>query len=297
MRLAAGCALLLLLGPCAAWRRRHSAPPPREDGPRAELAEHSFAAPFLQQQWRGGLPYWRYGGSAVVLDDAVRLTPDKPDSAGSLANTEPLRLASWQAELRFRVHSRRAAGADGLALWYTEEPVSAAANGPLWGMRADFNGWGLVLDTFDNDRKRDQPGVALIRHEGGPREWDLDHDLLATNTFRCVYEYRNTPRGEWAVLRVTYRSLSRRLEVYLTLPGGEPQFCGRLERYDLPMGYYWSLTAATGALADNHDVRSFVVSTVPGEAGGEKGPAYDPLHERSERARWTGRKERVLPSL
>lgn len=37
-------------------------------------------------------------------------------------------------------------------------------NGPIVGMRADFHGFGIIFDTYDNDNLRDNPSVFVVKN-------------------------------------------------------------------------------------------------------------------------------------
>eukprot|EP00667_Euglena_gracilis_P017329 EG_transcript_18240 len=232
-----------------------------------ELVEHhSLIGPFISEWWQGGLPHWDFGAAAVVTDKFIRVCPDKQSRVGWLWNDQPNHLAQWEAILTFRIHSRRNPGADGLALWYCERPVKFDPTNKdhekrliLWGNAPDFKGLGIIFDTYDNDGQRDNPVVTVIQGTGDPNQkWDFDSDLTSQAKLRCVYEFRNTPRGDDVKVRVVYGD--KILQVYMsTASDPKETFCGQAKDFYLPTGYYFGITATTGHLADNHDVSGFVV--------------------------------------
>ena len=44
---------------------------------------------------------------------------------------------------------------------------SEALKGPLFGLRADFKGFGVIFDTYDNDGRRDNPSIYVIMNKEG----------------------------------------------------------------------------------------------------------------------------------
>lgn len=51
-------------------------------------------------------------------------------------------------------------------------------NGPLFGLRSDFQGFGIVFDVYDNDNRRDNPSIFVLRNdEGVPTKFNHDNDF------------------------------------------------------------------------------------------------------------------------
>lgn len=231
------------------------------------VTHHSLIGPFISEWWQGGLPHWDFGSATVVTDKYIRVVPDKQSRVGWLWNEEPSYLSQWEATVTMRVHSRRNPGADGLAVWYVEKPLKYdpnnkehTSNPNLWGNSVDFKGIGIVFDTYDNDGQRDNPVVSVIQGTGDAKQkWEIENDLLNQAKMRCVYEFRNTPKGENVKARILYAD--KTLQVFLSTAGDSKEtYCGQVNNIDLPIGYHFGVTATTGHLADNHDVYGFVVT-------------------------------------
>ena len=60
------------------------------------------------------------------------------------------------------------------------------------------------------------------------------------------------------------------LRLHADLGNGEWEECFVVRRVSLPPGYFFGVTAATGELADNHDIISFKVRTAQGGYAGKK---------------------------
>ena len=63
-----------------------------------------------------------------------------------------------------------------------------------------------------------------------------------------------------AVLNVSYSGSTKTLKVYMDLTAsGSFTKCSEITGIDLPAGYLFGVSAATGGLSDNHDVYNFFV--------------------------------------
>ena len=254
----------------------------------AVFREHSFSAPFLTDWWQGGVSNWDLMGDAVVTQDSVKLTGHIPNQVGGFVNMIPVNAEHWQLIVEFRIHSRSNPGADGFAIWYTKSP---ATSGDLWGQDPEFIGMGIVIDTFDNDGRRDNPAISLImrKEDDRPPKWDVQRDLVSTAKFRCLHEIRNAPEGKNAKIRIVNRY--NRVEVFVKPHNTREFFCGELRSENLPKEYFFSLSAKTGTLADNHDIISFQLSQAPDlidSDGGKHDYIHDPQLAKNERAKHSG---------
>jgi mannose-binding lectin 1 len=55
-------------------------------------------------------------------------------------------------------------------------------SGSVFGMRSDFDGFGVVFDVYDNDNRRDNPAVFVLKNEGTETKFNHDADY-AVRTF------------------------------------------------------------------------------------------------------------------
>lgn len=63
-------------------------------------------------------------------------------------------MNNWEVVIEFNIHNTHSPGADGMAFWYAKEPRKV---GSLFGYAEDFDGLGIVFDTYDNN--------ANVRHK------------------------------------------------------------------------------------------------------------------------------------
>ena len=235
------------------------------------ISHHSFVKPYVGDYWQEGVPHWEVGGDAIVTSKYVRLTPKMNSKYGWIWNDQPNDNMHFEARLSFISRNRRVAQADGLALWLITNPNkdTYAEAGPLAGMHENFQGIGIVLDTYDNDNRRDNPLVSLVENsEGLKRKWDIDRDLLPDSKARCTFDFRTAGEVPSEMI-VTY--LDKRLTVTMKNPERSLEtVCFDVEgiTFSPAKEYFFGLTASTGQIADNHDVVSFEVRAL-GESIGD----------------------------
>jgi len=244
--------------------------------------KHSFRAPFYLG--RGGtLPFWEFGGSTVVSEDRVRLTPALQSRVGWVWNTVPADMDAWEVQLEYEIGGGGGRGADGMALWYVADPK---LEGIAMGSKEEFKGLALFLDTFDNDGQNDNPRLSLWINDGSQR-FEPSDDGKHGEKGHC----KSIVREARSKIRVVYRD--GLVQVETDVRNGW-QFCTSVAA-TLPKGYYFGVSAATGHLMDNHDVFSFVTYNLdpwrqkrpvqPQDAGPEPAPLQsEPEHDTREAA-------------
>jgi hypothetical protein len=110
------------------------------------------------------LHYWRLVGDARVMDDRVRLVPDRQSKTGSVWNTIPNTFENWEIVARIQVSGQSTLGADGMAFWYVDNPDPGETD--FFGYHEEFNGVGIIIDTYDNDNSGDHPMVVGVFNDG-----------------------------------------------------------------------------------------------------------------------------------
>lgn len=218
------------------------------------LSQYTLSKPF-----GNSIPgKWETSGTAVTTEDFIRLTPDTGSAKGSLWGKYPLTARDWSAELTFEIQGNGRVGADGMGLWYTS--ATSYTEGDVFGSANKWRGLLVTIDTFDNDRKHDNPKIGVIINDG-TKEYLAGNDGSNLMAGGCVKNVRNTKRP--AKVRVTYLGSKRTLALDVDQNNdGTWESCWAGENIDLPQGYYFGVTGATGGLSDNHDVRSFFVHQV-----------------------------------
>lgn len=229
------------------------------------LQHHSLLPPFVHDFWQEGLPHWDIGGDAIVTENFIRLTPSFSSRYGWLWNSQPNDNQWWEMRAKFRIFSKQGLGADGMAIWYAENPYKEEQVGPLMGMERTFKGIGILFDTYDNDARRDNPATSLITNlHGETTTWDMESDLLHQSAFRCKFDHRNTAPNDpvEVILTYQYNKLTLRLRSHLR---ALDVLCGEVDNIELPLHYHFGVTASTGHLVDNHDLYGFTVKGLGGD--------------------------------
>jgi len=215
---------------------------------------HSFKAPF--STGKNGIRWWDVGGEVFVQQDSIHLTENVKSKKGFVWNRSPVMLKDWEVDLEFKITGADRLGADGLAFWYARDRM---VEGDAFGSKATWNGLGVFVDTFDNDRKRDNPYINIIVNDG-TKTYSADKDGKDIQSAGCMAQVRKTENPVW--LRVRHDSSKGEVTVSYSLVAGAPdhegswKICGTV-RADLPTGYYFGVSAATGGLSDVHEVLSF----------------------------------------
>ncbi|KAI5821029.1 legume-like lectin family-domain-containing protein [Pyronema omphalodes] len=234
------------------------------------LRTHSLSQPYLDQDLQSR--WFDFGGDTVVrADQYIRLTADRQHQAGWVWSRLPLTATNWEIEWEFKIHGQGNLYGDGMALWITKQ---RALPGPVFGAADNFEGLGLFIDTYKNNR----PGVVFPYVSAmlgdGQKSYDHAHDGKENELAGC------SARGIRGSNIPTKAKLTYFQENYLQL---DLQYksvdtwvqCFSVSNVTLPQVAYLGFTAHCGELSDNHDLISVdaknLYSTNPTRPGPGKG--------------------------
>eukprot|EP01137_Pigoraptor_chileana_P014953 Opistho-2@70243 len=228
----------------------------------AQAVQRSFS---LHRPYIGAgldIPYWDFGGSTVVADDYVRLTPDRQSKQGYLWAKLPNHMTAWELTIDFKVwgQGKRLFG-DGWAFWYTKE---RAEMGAVFGSKDYFTGLAVFFDTYSNHNGHHNHGHPYISSmvNDGSLHYDHDADGTLTELAGCESQFRNVDHAT----RVRIMYIDRTVQVFLdTSNRNEWRQCFVVGGVDLPTGYYFGFSAATGQVADNHDIIAVKAVELPSQ--------------------------------
>ncbi|KAI1718702.1 legume-like lectin family domain-containing protein [Ditylenchus destructor] len=222
--------------------------------------KHSFRTPNLAQR-DGSIPFWIVSGDAIASSEQLRLAPSMRSRKGVAWNKRPMvESENWEVDVALKITGQGRIGADGLAVWYTH---LQGTTGPVFGANDYWTGMGLMLDSFDNDGQKNNPYISLMINDG-TRSFDHQTDGSLQVLSGCQKDFRNKP---WPVrLRIEYL----RNVLTISVADGmtqEPRYelCIRAENVFLPKNGYFGVSAATGGLADDHDILDFSVYSLLSE--------------------------------
>ncbi|MES1906846.1 MAG: hypothetical protein MHM6MM_000075 [Cercozoa sp. M6MM] len=224
--------------------------------------------------------YWQFGGATVMTNQLARIVPKTQARSGWLWNSYPLDSNDFETEFTFRVRGDGHLGGDGFAFWLldgAQDPSyqgrSDYLDGPVFGMKANFKGFGVLFDTYDNDARRDNPQVGvLFNPRGDMRAWQHEQDYrtdlwqlkgpMSSLPHRCTSQFRNTDKPVKAMVRLQNGSLHVYLDtndkkgyklcLNVMMPWRRDE---NADPNDKAHGaYHLAFSALTGQLADQVDI-------------------------------------------
>uniref|UniRef100_A0A7S4P825 L-type lectin-like domain-containing protein n=1 Tax=Paramoeba aestuarina TaxID=180227 RepID=A0A7S4P825_9EUKA len=207
------------------------------------------------------LPFWTMQGDAFANEDFVRLTPDRQSKTGAVWNSQPMLWENWEVLIQFNVNGVSKVGADGLAWWLVKE---VNVMGKFFGFRESFHGIGVVVDTYDNDGSGNHPSISFVTNDG-TKTYSHAGTYHANDMElgRCTYPVRSTKEN--TVMKITHSRDTIRVELKREGESGWKD-CIYAEDVFVDPGLFMGLTAATGHLADNHDVHGITVRNLDDDA-------------------------------
>lgn len=218
-------------------------------------SQHKLQHPYTETGLE--IPHWNYGGDTVITDQVIRLTPDRQSKRGTLWNTVPWspprddKKGYFELIFEFHVHGQGTKlYGDGLALWYTRRIHQP---GPVFGSADHFDGLGIMFDTYSNVQQGHSQYISVIFGDG-KTGYEHDKDGGDAKLAGCAVDFR----GQKMDVKLIYDK--ELLRMYTGKPNEGWEECFIVRRVKLDPGGFFGLSAATGDLADNHDVVSFKVS-------------------------------------
>ncbi|KRT85772.1 hypothetical protein AMK59_761, partial [Oryctes borbonicus] len=220
--------------------------------------KYSFKPPYLAQK-DGSVPFWEYGGNCIASSENVRLAPSLRSQKGAIWTKVPITFDYWEVDVAFRVTGRGRVGADGLAFWYTLNKGSY--DGDVFGSSDKWVGLGVFFDSFDNDNKHNNPYIMAVLNDG-TKLFDHKQDGTTQLLAGCLRDFRNKPFPTRAKIEYYNNVLTLLFNNGMTNNDKDFDICFRVENVALPKGGYFGLSAATGGLADDHDVIHFLTTSL-----------------------------------
>ncbi|XP_047717962.1 protein ERGIC-53-like isoform X3 [Prionailurus viverrinus] len=235
--------LLLLVGP----HNPVGASPPQR---RFEY-KLSFKGPRLALPG-AGIPFWSHHGDAILGLEAVRLAPSMRNRSGAVWSRAPVPFSAWEVHVQMRVTGPGRRGAQGMAVWYTRGRGQVGS--VLEGL-ASWDGIGILFDSSTEDTQN-SPIIRVLASDAHTR-YEPRGDAASGVLGSCRRDFRNLPNP----LRVRITYWGQRLRVSLNsglTPNDLDEVCVDVGPLLLAPGGFFGVSAATGTLADDHDILSFL---------------------------------------
>lgn len=225
--------------------------------------KYSFKPPYLAQK-DGTVPFWEYGGNSIASAENVRVAPSLKSQKGAIWSKLPVTFDWWEVDLVFRISGRSRIGADGLAFWYTT--AQGAYNGTVFGSSDLWTGLGIFFDSFDNDNKHNNPYIMAVVNDG-TKIFDHANDGSTQQLAGCLRDFRNKPFATRARIEYYKNTLTLMFHNGMTNNDQDYEMCFRIDNVVLPKNGYFGISAATGGLADDHDILHFLTLSLypPGQ--------------------------------
>jgi len=161
-----------------------------------------------------------YGSSGAILfsrDDEfaeITLGDGTTDGHGGLWARTSNPHSHWQARLSFTLRGDPSGGGDGLAFWYhhnvnNETELHSPEDQSVFGGPDRWNGLAVLVDTWDNDGKGNNPAVLAFLNNGS---YTYDHAVDGENQYAngCL---RSRLRNKKIRLRISYFAGHLRIEI------------------------------------------------------------------------------------
>ena len=235
--------------------------------------ENSIKAPFRldDDAHYKKLKRFTHGGSVQIKNNFIRITPDKPSRTGWLFNEALGPQGDFSVLLRFRISgSNQHLGGDGLAFWYTA--TNHFAPGLLLGGSDSFVGFGVLFDTYANAGSQHRD-IVVVASDGKQsiflNENNLDSFPGCNTKYRLWEGSDKFSIDQETIVKITFGSNTKVIVEIDPTASGDFTTCVEANLFKfLPKkdsgrwrnNAHISLSAATGALHDNHDVLEMIVT-------------------------------------
>jgi len=194
----------------------------------------------------------------MIFQNYLRLTDNIPNKKGYIWNRHPVDTPFWEVELSFQISGSSGIGGDGIAFWYTKD---RSQEGPVFGSRNNWIGLGVFIDTYDNNNNGDNPRISIAANDGSIA-YDPESDGQNIELAGCSADFRRTSKPSGLLVR--YNHETKLLEVEYNVNSGPWKKCADVS-VDLPRGYNFGVSAATGGVSDTHDVFRFITRKLSAE--------------------------------
>lgn len=189
----------------------------------------------------------------------VRLAPSLKSQKGAIWTKAQTTFDWWEVDIVFRISGRGRIGADGIAFWYSTQVGDY--NGNSFGSSDTWNGLAVIFDSFDNDNGHNNPYIMAVLNDG-TKVFDHQNDGKSQLLAGCLKDFRNKPFPTRARIEYFRNTLTVMFHNGMTNNDQDYEMCLRAENVRLPPRGYFGLSAATGGLADDHDVYHFLTNSL-----------------------------------
>ncbi|KAG1824354.1 concanavalin A-like lectin/glucanase domain-containing protein [Suillus subaureus] len=213
-----------------------------------QLRTHSIFPPYIDQDLQNR--WWDFGADAYIV------------SPGWLWSRMPLTASNFIIEVEFKVSgnilvvsvSKRVVRSPvnqrtcTETEWLSGSQRTEPEPGPVFGSKDNFEGLGILMDTYANSRHPYGFPRVMAMLGDGQTPYDQAHDGEANSLGSCSANFRRT--NVITKLKITYLK-----DTYLDVRDSWSD-CFRINGISLPSAPYIGISAMTGEVFDSHDVIS-----------------------------------------
>ncbi|KAF4449850.1 hypothetical protein F53441_6930 [Fusarium austroafricanum] len=209
---------------------------------------------------RGQIPNFAVQGNPntpEVLSNRIILTPLAPgNQRGAVWGQQPLLRNQWIADVDFRANGPDR-GRGNLNIWLVRNGPATIGAGSIYTV-GKFDGLALVIDTSGGSS-----GMVRGFLNDGHTDYSRQSNVDELSFGHCPYNYRNLGRPSQVKLRQTARTFRVELDGNL---------CFESDKFSIPTGYQFGVSAATPDNPDSFEVFKMVVMA----DNSDSGPVRDP---------------------
>lgn len=178
------------------------------------------------------------------------------NSNGAIWSKQPIGTESWQATVTFSIHGdHETLGGDGLAFWATDLSGNKQNMGSVFGAPDNWRGLGILLDTYDDDSRGNNPAIMGIMGDG-TQSYRKYQDGEGQYFAGCLRPLRN--QAHPVAMRVSYQQGSLKVELADT-DSMHYATCFEHENIKIPPHYHLGLSASTNDHPDTIQVLKMIV--------------------------------------
>ncbi|KAF4995498.1 hypothetical protein FDECE_12777 [Fusarium decemcellulare] len=213
------------------------------------ISELSFghAGRISPPEARGQIPNFALQGNPQmpeVLSNRIILTPLAPgNQRGAVWGQQPLLRNQWVADVDFRANGPDR-GRGNLNIWLVRNGPAAVGSGSIYTV-GKFDGLALVVDTHGGSG-----GMIRGFLNDGSTDYTRQSNVDELSFGHCSYNYRNLGRPSQIKLRQTATSF--RVDI-------DGKLCFESDKFSIPTGYQFGVTAATPDNPDSFEIFKVVV--------------------------------------
>ncbi|KAF7542834.1 hypothetical protein G7Z17_g11234 [Cylindrodendrum hubeiense] len=221
------------------------------------ISELSFghAGRISPAESRGQIPNFVLQGAPQmpeVLSNRIILTPLAPgNQRGAVWSQQSLQRSQWIADVDFRVNGPDRGGGN-LNIWLARNGPGAVGSSSVYTV-GKFDGLALVLDKTGSSG-----GMIRGYLNDGTTDFGSKQRVEELAFGHCSYSYRNL--GRPSQIKMRQSSTTFRVEI-------DGQLCFETNKFSLPSGYQFGVTAATPDTPDSFEVFKLVVMSDNSDTG------------------------------